>query len=995
MSDLKMISPLLDDMVVEKEPAGHNGRTCYTLRRLTSGERFILKRISIPANDGQVRALILSGAYADEEAVQAYYGSVVESIKAELNAGRKLAASGSFAGALDYQIERRETGVGYDIYILYPLYISLTELMNRGVMTTLRAVNLGIDLCDAISACREAGYLFGNLKPDNIFLTPTGRFLLGDLGLVSLEDLKYACLPEEYIGPYSAPELSDITASLNPTVDLYSLGMVLHRIYNGNHSPFEDEQTGEAMADKLRLTGKPLPTPIYADYELAAIILQACAFRPEDRFQTAEELKQALMLYMQRNEVADTLLVPPIVAPEVPLAPETAREEPEDEPVRMTDSDTLDEDFRRSFTPDTTGSGSEDDIDKTIVLPEPKAVAAQQTAPATPTDPQPEAPAPRAPIDWENIDMVDPDQIDFDELLASVDEVVGSADEKEPEAQPVEPSEQPEKTAQPEEAQPEEPMDEPPAEKSGKKAGAVIGRLAIILALLAAIGALAYFVITWYFVGVNTLELLSCTTQEAAISLGTEDSADKFVLSCTDNYGNSYPVSLADGRYIVSGLREKTPYTVTVSAADFHALTSASTVTLSFTTPEATNITEFTASRGDADGEVLLSFQSEGPQPASWKLSYSNAAGDDAKEYLFEGNSYLVTGLALNETYIFTLGADEGYYLSGSMSVQYELLPIVEVKNLNIADIEGSKVTVTWDAGENLPEEWTVTCEADGRDSVTQTTRQTSCTLELDTLDRDCIIRVAARGMDKPQTLVLPANPIVVSNLRGVIAENGDVTISWQTPAGEPTGGWYVSYNTADSLHVAYIANEGKPVGEENSVVLTNLIPNAEYIVTLSPTAQDVQSQIFGRLSCRFTTGESGTFDDFSLSPDAPLQAENGNILLYVEPKTEGWDYTDLDDDDQKDSFSAEESIAVCIEVNSVASSSEEVTLCYVIRDKDGRVINDVFKTLAWDDMWYSRRHASVIPLPGKTGMASTAGDYTLEIYVNGLLLASTGFTIA
>ena len=72
--------------------------------------------------------------------------------------------------------------------------------------------------------------------------------------------------------------------------------MLLYRVYNGNHGPFEDENTGEAMADKLRLTGKPLPTPIYADYELAGIILKACAFKQSERYQTPEELKQALVL---------------------------------------------------------------------------------------------------------------------------------------------------------------------------------------------------------------------------------------------------------------------------------------------------------------------------------------------------------------------------------------------------------------------------------------------------------------------------------------------------------------------------------------------------------------------------------------------------------------------------------------------------------------------------------------------------------------------------
>ena len=351
MSELKLVSPLLDQMSVEEEIAGHNGCTCYALRHVQSGERFVVKRISVPASDLQVRALILSGAYPDDAAVHAYYGSVAEDIKNELDTGMRLAENGYFAGASSYQIEPKESGIGYDVYILYPRMVSLRAFLDHSAMTGLRAVNLGIDLCDALTACRDAGYLFENLKPENVFLTQSGRFLLGDLGLAPLEDLQYASVPENYLGPYSAPELSAITASPNPTIDLYAVGMLLYRIYNGNHGPFEDEATGEAMADKLRLTGKAMPTPIYADYELAAIILKTCAPRPEDRFQTPAELKQALVYYMQRNEVSDTLIVPPIVTPEAPLAPE-AETDGEDAPARMTDAEQLDEKFRTSFAPD-------------------------------------------------------------------------------------------------------------------------------------------------------------------------------------------------------------------------------------------------------------------------------------------------------------------------------------------------------------------------------------------------------------------------------------------------------------------------------------------------------------------------------------------------------------------------------------------------------------------------------------------------------------------
>ena len=337
-------------MSVEEEIAGHNGCTCYALRHVQSGERFVVKRISVPASDLQVRALILSGAYPDDAAVHAYYGSVAEDIKNELDTGMRLAENGYFAGASSYQIEPKESGIGYDVYILYPRMVSLRAFLDHSAMTGLRAVNLGIDLCDALTACRDAGYLFENLKPENVFLTQSGRFLLGDLGLAPLEDLQYASVPENYLGPYSAPELSAITASPNPTIDLYAVGMLLYRIYNGNHGPFEDEATGEAMADKLRLTGKAMPTPLYADYELSAIILKACAFKPEDRYQTPQELKDALVEYMKRNQLDDTLIVPPIAGEHEPV---DLTQEEEVEPVQFADTEAMPEDFKENFSPDT------------------------------------------------------------------------------------------------------------------------------------------------------------------------------------------------------------------------------------------------------------------------------------------------------------------------------------------------------------------------------------------------------------------------------------------------------------------------------------------------------------------------------------------------------------------------------------------------------------------------------------------------------------------
>ncbi len=1000
MSELKMVSPLLDHMAVERETAGHFGRTCYHLRS-AAGERFILKRISVPASDSQVRALILSGAYSDEASVHEYYGRVVGDIRAELDAGKELAASGCFAGAVSYQIEPKESGVGYDIYILYPLYIPLNDFLDRSAMTNLRAVNLGIDVCDAISACREAGYLFGNIKPENLYFMTTGKFLLGDLGLVSLQDLKYSCLPEEYIGAFSAPELADITTSPNTTIDLYSLGMVLYRIYNGNHGPFEDENTGEAMADKLRMTGKPLPTPIYADYELAGIILKACAFKQEDRYRTPEEFKQALVLYMQRNEVSDTPIVPPIIADPEPLREVPAEEAVEETPMRLSDTEKLDEDFRRSFAPDLSGAGTEADIDPTAPAVAPKkptgkpeapeeaieqpAKAEKQPVEAPPADAQREDAASDAEADY------DPDQMDLDELLASVNQYIdkpappAAAEKPEDLTMHVEvPPAQTHDYVDPAAEREEETPEEPP--KRGKAVKA-----AVILGLLLAIAAIAYYLLTWYFVDVKKLTMLSCTTEKMVVELSSEDSIDRFKLTCTDSYGNAYPATVEGNRFSFTGLQENTTYTITVTAAEHHKLTSASTYTLNVTTPEATEITAFTAVRGNADGEVLLSFAQEGPAPSRWKLSYDDGSGE-TKTFEFDGNAYLVTGLEQYKLYTFRLENTDNVYLSGQTTVEYELLPIVEAKNLNISQISGNEVTLVWEAGENLPNEWALSCEAEGLEAITGTATEASYTFTLPDLNRDYTFSVSADGMDAPETLALPSDPILVENMAAEANEDGTVTVTWDTPVGTPAGGWYVSYNTVGSSHAAYMPDTEASAIDGNSVVLRGLIPNAEYEVALSLTASDSSQTVFGTTNTTFRTAEAADFDEFGISPAPPLRTSSGYISLWTLPEKENWNYNDLRN--HKATFSAEEKIAVCIEITAVNSSTDTVTLAYVVRDAEGRVVNDVARTLPWNDMWYSRRHASEIPLPARAGEPSAAGSYTLEIYVNGKLLAEAGFTI-
>ena len=347
---VRKISPLLDAMELGECFSQHDGVSCYTLTHPESGREFVLKFISIPASAEQVQALLLTGAYASEAEAAEYYRKEAEALVKEAEDRKKLLDCPYILPFLGVQMEPKEEGVGYEVYAVLPKRNSLKDYLEQNAISHLRGINMGIDLCVALSALREEGCVHGNLKPGNVYFSDSGRFLLGDFGLISTDDMQYAVLPEQYRSSYTAPELRNFMGGLNTTVDIYSLGMILYRIYNGNHAPFEDEQTPAKAADTRRLEGDPLPAPLYADYELAEIIQKACAYKPEDRYQTPDEMRVALEQYMRRNAVSDHLIVPPLVTDDGPLDP--ADRDEEIEPVRANDVGQLDDNFKKAFTPD-------------------------------------------------------------------------------------------------------------------------------------------------------------------------------------------------------------------------------------------------------------------------------------------------------------------------------------------------------------------------------------------------------------------------------------------------------------------------------------------------------------------------------------------------------------------------------------------------------------------------------------------------------------------
>lgn len=300
MSEFKLISPLLDNFDMGDPISHHDGVRCCPAMEKDSDKKYIVKVVSIPASQVQLDALLLTGAYQSAEAAGEYFKDLSEGVEQEAQILQKLSSLEGFLPYETWQTVPMEQGTGYNVYLLGYYRRTLEQHFRRKPMTHLGAINLGLDLCAALAVCRHSGYLYINLKPGNVCIVDDNAYRIFDLGFVQLNALKYASLPDRYISQYTAPEITDAFSALNSTIDIYAAGLILYQAYNGGELPFKD---GRAPAEVL-------PAPAYADYEMAEIILKACAPDPSDRWQDPIQMGQAIVGYMQRNGANDTPIIP-------------------------------------------------------------------------------------------------------------------------------------------------------------------------------------------------------------------------------------------------------------------------------------------------------------------------------------------------------------------------------------------------------------------------------------------------------------------------------------------------------------------------------------------------------------------------------------------------------------------------------------------------------------------------------------------------------------
>lgn len=970
MSEPKLISPLLDGFTMGSAISEHNGVRCYPAMRENSDQKYIVKIISIPASQSQVEALLLTGAYREPTAVLEYFRELSDNVEKEAACLKNLSRLEGFLAFEGWQVVPMENGrMGYEVYLLSSFRQALEKYVRRNNMTHLGALNLGIDMCNALSAARRAGWIYVDLKPSNIFISENKEYRIGDLGLMELEGLDLAALPAKYRNAYTAPELQDEMLSPNTTQDTYALGMILYQIFNDGQLPQVPHPTED-----------PLPPPVNADYELAEILLKACDPNPKNRWESPVEMGQALVAYMQRNAVQDIPIIPPVAQITEDTEPVVLNQPTKDETLPgMNDEKLL---TMEELSPEMTEMMEQADDLIHHDLPAPP------VAPEGATVEQLEADVLKAAEEKKQAEA---------ELQAMLDQLA------EQEAQEAANREQEEKLAAEAAAILSEPVPNnsvkkvAPAAKEKKEDNfsdlshkrrkarlkAFFTTVAIVL-VLALLGGAGYWYYTEHYV--QMIDSLSVEGSEDTMTVRLDTDIDESLLTviCTDNFGNTTQQPVHNGTAVFADLLPDMLYRIRVEMDGFHRLDGSTTH--EYVTPTETRIVSFTAVTGPEDGSVILNFTVDGPDSEEWTALCTDQNGETVT-HTFTGHMVTVNGLNVGSTYTIRLAPTTELYIPGEDSLEFTASSIIIAENLDIIIDAQGNLAVTWTAPEGAQvSSWNVRCYSTDGYEQKLTTDQLTATFNEISAGTAYTVEVTAEGMTQPARAGITANPIYITDVQVDDSDLMTLRVSWNYTGKAPEGGWLLLY-TIDGSEQAQVVQ-----CQDTSGVIEVRVPSATYDLTI----QAADGSTVFQNTHSYRTANADIYQNEDQAFYRKLHYDHFFVHSFKTPEKANWNHNDVYQGMYTNTFAPGEGISVLMYyMKDFYIRHEDVTVMFVIRDESGNVLTDYLSmdNLDWrDDLWNGPNyHYCGLNVPK---VPTEPGKYSMGIYFDGLAITSMEFTI-
>jgi serine/threonine protein kinase len=206
---------------------------------------------------------------------------------------------------------------------------TLTNVIAGRPLNPRRAVDLAIQIADALADAHAADAVHGDLKPDNIVVTPKGAAKILDFGLTAwtrggairraaarLDALDAAAVQRTVA--YLAPEQA-IGERIDARADIFAAGVILFEMLTGRQ-PFSGATT-DAMVMEITRTRPGDVTALTAELpaELTPILARALSKSLDGRYESAAtmaaELRGVAAMLDERASAAAELMPPPGLAP--------------------------------------------------------------------------------------------------------------------------------------------------------------------------------------------------------------------------------------------------------------------------------------------------------------------------------------------------------------------------------------------------------------------------------------------------------------------------------------------------------------------------------------------------------------------------------------------------------------------------------------------------------------------------------------------------------
>ena len=199
-----------------------------------------------------------------------------------------------------YDTGEAETAAGPLPYIVmeYVDGITLRDIVHtEGPMPPTRAIEVIADACQALNFSHQHGIIHRDVKPANIMISNAGAVKVMDFGIArALADANSVTQTAAVIGTaqYLSPEQAR-GEKVDARSDVYSLGCVLYEMLTGE-PPFTGDSPVAVAYQHVREDPVP-PSQRNKDIspELDAVVLKALAKNPDNRYQTAAEMRSDLV----------------------------------------------------------------------------------------------------------------------------------------------------------------------------------------------------------------------------------------------------------------------------------------------------------------------------------------------------------------------------------------------------------------------------------------------------------------------------------------------------------------------------------------------------------------------------------------------------------------------------------------------------------------------------------------------------------------------------